>query len=49
MLTEENEKDIRFMYDEGYSPAEIKEEYPGIDPVIIDNICDEEFGLWTKD
>lgn len=49
MLTEQNEKDILDYYRDGYSRAEIKEMYEGIDPHKIDDICDEEDHTWFKD
>lgn len=47
MLTEENKRDILFMYREGYSVKEIKDEYEGIDPREIDDICAEEDKSWS--
>lgn len=47
MLNEQNKKDILDMYRDGYSRTEIKEEYSGIDPREIDDICSEEDDSWT--
>ena len=46
MLTEQNIKDILDMYREGYSKEEIKNEYSGINPRYIDEICEEEDHSW---
>ena len=47
MLTEQKEKDIRDLYRDGFSRAEILEKYEGvIDKKRINDICDEEDGLW---
>lgn len=46
MLTEQNVKDILEMYRQGYSVEEICEEYFGLDPVEIRNICSIEDSSW---
>ena len=40
MPTEENVKDILEMYNQGYSLREIFDEYEGLDPRIIADICE---------
>ena len=47
MLTEQNVIDVLAMYREGYSRKEIKDEYCGINPRFIDEICDEEDEAWS--
>lgn len=47
MLTEQNKKDIRAYYREGYSKEWICKEYEGLDPREICNICDEEDEYWS--
>lgn len=46
MLTEQNVKDILEMYNEGFSLQEICEEYCGLNPTEIANICDEDDRSW---
>ena len=49
MLTEQNKKDIIEMYNNGFSIGEICDEYCGIDPKEICNICEEEYRTWDAE
>lgn len=48
VMSEQNKKDVIFMYNEGYSEREIIEEYPGLDPNEILDICADEYESWLK-
>ena len=46
MLTEQNKEDILAMYRDGDSIEEIIEEYEGLDPEDIRQVCNEEDHSW---
>jgi len=50
MLTEQNIKDIKMMYSDGYSVPEIEEMYEGVeDKYKIKQICAEIDAEWEAD